>query len=373
MISNFWELGRRCVEADFAGRSSSIKSCCSRAVSAVSIGTLIALALLAMPSCGFPDRSREAAKISTEIRGLPGVHEAESHYDTSFDGGAHFNLDVVVTKDIPADQAARIGEVFVERVAAAKFNRFDVKLNVEYGPPGRASDYGYQTSATFSFSFNELARQAITPSAAEVSDSLRTLTRIAQNPAVGAVALTQPNAAPQSSSSDSPRARGLLVVLADQVTQSQISALTDVFPELDKAQWVILGGSEPSYRPNTYQIVGRAPTLEIRDLWNRIDKQALSVRGRISANTEGTPSDLNPAATIVDFSLGGGPDADERLDEATRTVIPSLVQLPGPTLLRFTWANETASVMIGGCQPPGKTARPPTPTEKNLRSLYERC
>lgn len=333
---------------------------------------LVVAGVFLLAGCGFPDRSREADAITASIRELPGVQSAESRYDTSFDGGAHFNLDVQVGKDITPDQAAGIGESFAQQVAESKFDRFDVRLDIDYGTPASAASYEYNTSARFSYSFNSPAPQAISPSKDQVGDSLRLLTRVSQHPGVEAVTLMQPSGL--STITEQDPARLITVVLAGTVDQPQLDSLTAGFPELAKAMWIVQGQSTPSYRPNTYQIAGYTPTIGLRDLWLRIDKAAVAVGGRVSAQTVGEPS-VAPGArsTTVDLMLGGGPDTDVRLRGAIDTVVPALTKLPSPTLLRMTWANEQASVMIGGCSAPSAIPGPLAPVQAELRSVYEHC
>ncbi len=353
---------RRTAGAPFRGRRKSY----SGAILLAFLGALL------IAGCGFPDRSREAAAITGSIRGLPGVQSAESRYDTSFDGGAHFNLDVQVSKDITADQAAGIGESFAQQVAASKFDRFDVRLNVDYGPPASAASYEYNTSARFSYSFNAPAPQRLSPTKEQVGDSLRLLTRVSQRPGVAAATLMQPTGL-ATVSAENP-ARLVTVVLADSADQPQLDSLIGGFPELAEALWIIQGPSTPSYRPDTYQITGYTPTIGLRDLWQRIDKAALAVKGHLNAQTVGvTSTSPGTVATTVDLMLGGGPDTDDRVRTAIATVVPALAELPGPTLLRMTWANEQASVMIGGCSTPSATPQPPAPVQTELRGRYERC
>lgn len=331
---------------------------------------LTLLGTLALSSCGFPNRSQEAKSIALTIRAMPGVQDTTYNYDTSFDGGAHFNLDVMVGKDIPPEQAASIGGVFVDKVADAAFNSFDVSLNVTYGLAPSASSNEYGTSAKFSYAFGDPAPQSLSPSSTDVADTLRQLTKIAQHPAARAITVQQPGNS-RLLPAETSTSRGFRVVLADQATKVQLENLAASFPELAEAQWVAPGKPAPGHRPNTYEITGRPPTVELRDLWQRIDQIAATAGAWISTETV-IPSRTPSAATTVDLSLGASADIDDRLKKTTDSLVPALAELPGPVQLRMTWVNDSAKVTIGGCTQPKPNSPPLAPIEAQLRGVYER-
>lgn len=317
-----------------------------------------------MSGCGFPNRRGAANAIADTIRALPGVSKADVRYNTSFDGGAHFDLDVTLVDTATDTQTAAMGRTFVDRMRAADFAEFDVNLTVTYkanNDPGAAAP---GSTAMFAYHFDRRPRGG--PSSSDVADSLSLWLQVAQSPPSAGVLLDQPAwGGPDNS-------RNINVYLGSSVNDAAIADLTRAHPELTAATWQINIPSPEKYRhPRTYKIRGPFPGQHRRELWQQIVDQ-LGPTDTAEASTDTIDTHAGLAPTTVEIDVQSGPDEAQRFDRTAHAVTPLLPGLGPPILLRLTARVDQIKFTIGGCDPP-EPHHLPSALETELRRQYQHC
>ncbi|WP_445169500.1 hypothetical protein ACTXG7_09350 [Mycolicibacterium sp. Dal123E01] len=315
---------------------------------------------IAIAGCGFPDRRGAAESIGADIRALPGVKTADVHYDTSFDGGAHFHLHVTLAEGVTDAQAAAVGRTFVDKMRAADFASFDVALKVSYR---EVDDLSIRTPigarAEFSYTFTNSTDGG--PSSSDAADSMTLTLQIMQSPAVRAMWLTAPAYLGPANS------RRITVALAPSAHDPDIAALMNGHPELRTATWQIVVG--PPTGPEIYRVRGPFPDAQRRALWQRI-VDTVGAAGSVDADTD--TLDQQAVHSSVQVNVSGGPDNPRQIDQVVRAVTPLLPDLGLPLHVRFIGNTDDVEFTLGGCESP-RPGHTPSPLETELRQRFQRC
>jgi hypothetical protein len=332
----------------------------------------ITVAVIALGACGFPDRREAADAIGDAVRRLPGVADERVRYDTSFDGGAHVSLDVTMTDQATADQAAAVGRTVVDGIHAGGFEQFEVTLDVTGQRDAKTNDRLTHSHAGFTFP----ARGADDPSTDEVAGDLALWAQLAASPALTAVQI-------QRSSAAAVDGRGVAVAVRPDAADADLAALTAAHPEVATARWLVeYAAPNPVDSPRTFaRIGGGFPDTRLRDVWARI-VELVGPRGAATIDAVAPPAP-GPPHTEAELSIDvwdadGGPIPDEvkaqRFGGAARSVLQLLAKLgPTPVAVHLTAdPAQDARVVVGGCSPPAPSGAP-TSLEVELRRTFERC
>lgn len=340
------------------------KTVCGLAHVALRLLITATVAIAAVSGCGFPDRRGAANAIGDTIRALPGVTAADVYYHTSFDGGAHFNLNVVLTDNASDTQAAGVGRTFVDRVRAANFAEFNVTLTVAYKASNDANATVPGSSAIFAYQFDRTGHGG--PSSSQVADSLALWLQIAQSPATTGVLLNQPSwAGPPSS-------RSITVYLSSSVADAAIAGLIHAHPELVSATWQVNTPAANRFgQPRTYAVRGPFPDQRRRELWQQIIDQIGPDDGA-QASTDTIDVHPGVAPTRVEIDLASGRDEQQRFEHVAHTVTPLLPGLGLPISFRLMAHVDQIEFTLGGCDRPD-THRTPSPLENELRQQFQHC
>jgi hypothetical protein len=306
---------------------------------------------------------------------MAGVATADVHYDTSFDGGAHFDLRVTLAPAVTNDQGAAVAHTFVDRMIAADFAHFDVVFDLKFRRPALAESAPDSRLAT-RWGFHDKVRAD--PSAQAVADGVVWWLDVARSPAVDAATVSLP-LDDRSTGVIGPNLSVQVPVTADDAA---LAELIRAHPQLNSAQWTVpIPAPDPINRPNTYQSVGLFPDRQARETWQRITTQLT----RIDSANASTQPDLPPAPkTVVTVGLGFDFGRQDDFERIARGVAPLLSGLPLPVVFRLNArveaspsgdvVNRDLTVTIGGCtQADPKDNHPTEPLEAELRQQYEKC
>lgn len=351
------------------GRRSAHRFRWRRARPPARIGAVVVLIAAAgltagVSGCGFPNRLGAANSIGDTIRAMPGVNAADVHYDTSFDGGAHFNLEVTLADTASAPQAAAVGRTFVDRMRAANFAEFDVKLEVAYKANHDPDSSVPGSRAEFDYHFDRRARGG--PSSGDVADSLAMWLQVAQSPvSVGATLIQPAWGGPDTS-------RSISVALAPSVSDAGIAGLIHAHPDLTTATWILnIPSSQRFAPPRAYQVRGPFPDQHRRALWQQIVDQ-IGSRDAAQASTDTIDTHAGVPSTRVEVDVDSGPDEPQRFDHIAHVVIPLLPGLGLPVGLRMLGHLDQIEFTLGGCDRPDPH-HTPSPLENELRRQYQHC
>lgn len=305
--------------------------------------TLVAVAVTAMLAGCSPGRGGTAESIAAAVAQLPGVASSTFDYESGWPrGDEHFTLTAVLRDNATPDQAYALGKTFSDRVKAQDFTGFERTLVVKYRVTDRMNDVPLSTVATFT-----------DPDA--VAESLRGWLAVAQSPGIQSVTYTQSDQA-------------MDITVAPDATDAALRELARAQPDVDRAEWLVVGGSltETSPfaadHPEVYRVRGRIPDAALRDLWVRIVAE-VGAAGVIAASTDSA----RDIPTAVDLNFPTARDREQNLAQAWM-VLPLLQKLPLPATVNF----DGAVFVMGGCSDPDPS-RNVSPTEVELRRKYETC
>lgn len=341
------------------------------------MAAIAALALVAsLVGCGFPDRRAAADAIGATVRAMPGVADADVRYDTSFDGGAHFNLTATLAPTATTDQAAAVARTFVDRMIAADFKSFDVALELRFRGPGLTGDLTDRKTSQFSVRYGFHNDVRADPSAQAVAEEASLWLDIARSPNIDGVLASLP--LEDASSAMGPNLHVGLPVAADDAA---LTELIRVHPQLHSARWVVSvpTPSAPG-QLNTYESVGQLPDRRTRETWQRIPEQF--TRSDSASATTRVSTGKTPTEVTLQMGYDSGRAGD--FERITRGVAALLSGLPLPALLQVHARVETPgtgevvdrdlAVTVGGCTGSDpKFQHPAEPVEGELRQQYERC
>ncbi|WP_148223322.1 hypothetical protein [Segniliparus rotundus] len=318
--------------------------------------------IVCLGGCDYPDRRSEANSVGATVRALPGVASADVRYDTSFDGGAHFDLDVKLADNASAAQAAAMGRVFVDRMRASELDQFDVTLNVQYRfTSSTANEPARGSSATLKF--NERANPPNGPSGAETSDSLALWLTVAQSPFFFGVGMTQPTFEGPDSSRD------MFIELPFDTDDATISDFIHEHPGLDTATWVTtIPDWEAGLRPAAYKLRGEFPDKHRRELWKKLLKQ-LGASDKIDLEIDAIKAPAGRAPVyleIIDHS------SKEKVPQVARSVAAAALGFGDIVDLRFGSEYGRIELVEGVCEQP-QPSKLLADLENELRQQYKHC
>jgi hypothetical protein len=332
-----------------------------------------AVAAISLAGCGFPDRRGAADAIDKAIGTMPGVADTDIRYDTSFDGGAYFDMTVTLTAQTSDDQGAAVARTFFEQVIAADFTSFQVQLELHYQRPGAAAA---DSVLNIPYHFVQGARGGPSPDA--VAETAAWWFDVAHSPAVTSAAVTLPL--------DDIDAQDGSYVGVTVPVDADDAVLTDLIrrhPQLNSARWNVVAPSPPyPFPPRSYTSTGRLLDHHTRLTWKRIVDQLQPDDGA-EASTQIPPENGQPPTTVdIGWGLDSGRDGD--FERVARGVAALLTELPGPVLFQLTTrvkdpvtddvVDRNLAITVGGCTATDPNWRPPPPPlESELRHLYERC
>lgn len=326
--------------------------------------------------CGFPDRRDAAESIAQTIRAMPGVAGADARYDTSFDGGAHFDLTVTLTPTASKEQGAAVGRAFVDKLTKANFAHFDVTFELIYRRAGTADIPGSYTKTSSSlrteYSFDDPAVVGSDRSPDAVAEAATWWLDTARSPAVEIVSAALP-LQDRYTGVTGPNLHVQLPVGADDAV---LRGLIAAHPQLNSAAWdVSLPGRDPFTPMKTYSAVGLFLDHRLRQTWQTIVAGVLPI-DPAEASTQLPPKPGRPP-TEATITLAFDNDRHDDFDQAARNLTPLLAQLPGPVLFHLGGrdvAERNLTLTIGGCTAAGAPATHPNdPLEAELRHRYEKC
>jgi hypothetical protein len=311
------------------------------------LAAILCLLMLPVAGCA-PNRKGAAQSIDDAIAKLPGVASADFDYDSGWPkGDERFTLTAVLHDNATPDQAQAVGKTFADMVKANDFSAFDVALEVKYRVIERLNQVPLTSAATFSIDHGD---------AGGVPAALKEWLGIAQSPGVQSVRLIRPEGS-------------LEITVAQDVKDGDLQALAKTYPDLDRAQWAVTGGSftetEPFAEdfPEVYRVQGMIPDAALRDLWRQIVAE-VGAAGEVSAQTDMSHKDV-PTTVNVNFLTSRG--REQNLAQAWM-VLPLLQKLPQQAKVDF----DGALFVIGGCLP-GEAGRRTMPLEVELRKKFEKC
>ncbi|MDD4866836.1 MAG: hypothetical protein PHQ28_06880, partial [Mycobacterium sp.] len=202
---------------------------------------------------------------------MPGVATAEVRYDTSFDGGAHFDLTATLTPTAEDDQGAAVARTFVDKVAAANFAHFDVTFELRYRHAGTvdipASTTDTSSTLRTEYSFDDPAVMRPERSPDAVAAATKWWLDIARSPAVDTVTVTLP-LHDRYSDVTGPNLHVQIPLTADDTT---LTDLITAHPQLNSASWdIVLPGRDPYSPANSYSTVGLLLDHKLRQTWQHI-------------------------------------------------------------------------------------------------------
>lgn len=326
--------------------------------------------------CGFPNRRDAAESIGQTIRAMPGVAGADVRYDTSFDGGAHFDLTATLNPTASNEQGAAVGRVFVEKLASAQFAHFDVTFELIYRHAGTADAAGSynRTSSNlrteYSLGDPAVVRPDGSPDA--VAAAAAWWLDIARSPAVETVSAALP-LQDRYTGVNGPNLRVHVPVGADDALLTNLIA---AHPQLNSAAWeVSLPGRDPYSPGKTYSAVGLFLDHRMRQIWQSVVAFLLPI-DPAEATTQ-VPPERGSAPTAATVALAFDDRPPGEFDRVARGVTPLLAQLPGPTLFHLSGRDvgeRNVFVTIGGCTTANaQNTHPSEPVEAELRHVYEKC
>lgn len=320
----------------------------------LSTAAVLGAAALSLAACA-PNREGAAESIDAAVAALPGVASSQFDYDSGWPtGDERFNLTAVLKDNATPDEAQALGATFSDMVAAKGFSVSDVVLEVRYRVVDRMNNVPMTSSATVSL---ENGNGVGLPAA------LDEWLGIAQSPGVQSFRLIRADG-------EGADGEGAVELTVDQdAKDGDLQALTKAHPVLDRARWVVTGGSltqtdpfAPDY-PGVYQVKGMIPDTALRELWSRIVAEVGAAGG---ANAE-TDMSLRDIPTTVNVNFLTSRDREQNLAQAWM-VLPLLQKLPQPAKVDFDGALFT----IGGCTT-GQAGRSTLPLEVELRQKFEKC
>lgn len=308
---------------------------------------LLCLAVLPSAGCA-PNRGGAAQSIDDAIAAMPGVASAEFDYESGWPkGDERFNLTAVLHDNATPDQAQALGKTFADMVKAKDFSSFAVILDVKYRVVDRMNQVPMTSAATVGVDHGN---------GDGLPAALKEWLSIAQSPAVQSVRLSRPE--------------GKVEITVDEdAKDGDLQTLAKTYPDLDRAQWVLTGGSLSETSPfaadypEVYRVQGMIPDAALRDLWRQIVAE-VGAAGEVSAHTDLSRKDI-PTTVAVNFPTSR--DREQNLAQAWM-VLPLLQKLPQQAEVDFGGAMFT----IGGCTPAdagGNTLA----LEIELRQKYEKC
>jgi hypothetical protein len=325
--------------------------------------------------CSFPDRRDAADSIGQTIRAMPGVGGADVRYNTSFDGGAHFDITVTLTPTANNEQGAAVGRAFVEKLANANFAHFDVTFELIYRRAGTAdTPASYITNSSSlrtAYSFNDPAVIGPDRSPDAVAQAATWWLDIARSPAVKTVSAALPL---HDHDTTGPKLHVQLPVDADDAILTYLIA---AHPQLNSAAWeVSLPGRDPYTPTRTYSASGLFMDYRLRGAWQSIVAYLLPIDSAEAATQLPSKPGRSPTEATISLTFDNGREGD--FDRVARSITPLLAQLPGPVLFHLTGRDiveRTLAVTIGGCTTAAAPAdaKPSEPLEADLRRLYEKC
>lgn len=339
--------------------------------------------MVCLTGCGFPDRRGAADSIGRAIRAMPGVADADVHYDTSFDGGAHFDLTVTLTPTVTDEQGAAVASAFVDQMTAADFAHFDVSFELVYRHPGVAEVPGSSvtTSSTLTtrYAFDKRVVVHADRSAEAVAEAARWWLGIARSSAIETVNASLP-LHDAYTNVVGPSLRVQVPVAADDAV---LDDLIHLHPQLNSAAWIVaIPGRDLYTRPNSYQTIGLFLDHRLRQIWQNIVEQVRPIDSAEASTVLPPKQGRTPTEATVGLGFDFGRQFD--FERIARSAAPLLAQLPEPVLFRLNARVEASpsrdvldrnlTVTIGGCTPPDRQYTHPTELlEAELRHQYEKC
>ncbi|WP_152602487.1 hypothetical protein [Mycobacterium kyorinense] len=343
----------------------------------------VAVTVVCATCCGFPNRRNAADSIGRSIRAMPGVADADVHYDTSVDSGAHFDLTVTLTPTVTNDQGAAVAHAFVDQMATADFAHFDVSFELVYRHPGvtdlPGSSWTTSSRLTTRYAFDETVVVRPDRSAKAVAGAARWWLDIARSPAIETVTASLP-LEDAYTSVVGPNLRVQIPVAADDVV---LDNLIHLHPQLNSAAWIVaIPGRDQYTPPNSYQTIGLFLDRRLRQIWQNIVDQIRPIDSAEGSTVLPPKQGRTTTEATVGIAFDFGREHD--FERIARGVVPLLAQLPNPVLFRLNAGVEAPpprdvidrnlTVTIGGCTPPDPQYTHPTePLEAELRHQYEKC
>jgi hypothetical protein len=337
---------------------------------------VVAVVAVCAGGCGFPDRRGAAESIGQTIRTMPGVAGADVRYNTSFDGGAHFDLAVTLIPTASNEQGAAVGRAFIEKLAKANFAHFDVTFELIYRRAGTADIPGSyiknSSSLRTAFSFDDPAVVRPDRSPDAVAEAATWWLDIARSPAVETVSAALP-LQDRYTGVSGPNLHVQVPVGADDAVLTDLIA---AHPQLNSAAWDVSLPGRDAYTPaKTYSAVGLFLDRRLRQTWQSIVACLLPIDPAEAATQLPPKRGWSPTEATITLVFDNGRQGD--FDRVARSVAPLLAQLPGPVLFHLTGRDvveRNLAVTIGGCTTAGTpVTHPNEPLEAELRHLYEKC
>jgi hypothetical protein len=311
------------------------------------LAAVLCLAVLPLAGCA-PNREGAAQSVDEAIAKLPGVASTTMDYDAGWPkGDERFTLTAVLHDTATPDQAQAVGKTFADLVKANDFSAFDVALEVKYRVVDRMNQVPSTSTATIVLDQGN---------GEGVPAALKEWLSIAQSPAVQSVRLSRPE--------------GAVEITVDQnAKDADLQALTKTYPDLDRAQWALTGGSISETSPfaadypEVYRVQGMIPGAALRDVWKQVVAE-VGAAGVVSAQTDMSQKDI-PTTVTVNFPTSR--DGEQNLAQAWMA-LPLLQKLPQQTKVDF----DGAQFIMGGCTS-GGADRSTLALEAELRDKFEKC